>query len=1048
MQTLESTITQPDEAIVHPLEQLRGAIRRYVLWDALLSAGLFVVVWYWLGMALDYGLYRISGFDWVLDAPRWLRVVTFAALALVFITILVTRLFLRLSRTMSYSSLALLLEKRFPTQLGDRLITAIEMSDVPKMVQLGYSESMLRQTIDDARDRVKSLPVDDIFNWSRLRIKGVLLALFALGILLMVAVGYYAATGSISMKRFSRDFGNISTVWGERNIALLNTPWNRNSHLELIGFPESGELRIGKDAAAPTIRVRAYRWVIADRDTEFGWRPLLWSDLSERLLGFKPSSSVAKGEIDLDRLEAAATKDDGVEQVLKKLELIVSANRQTRTIRKLQLPEAVTLTYAGENTRGKVNFSQEGLNEFTAEVSGLKESVRFQVRALDFVSQTRRITLVPPPLFSKLTRQEYQPAYLFHPPPLRENVPENAPRYDFKDLAAQRQFVGDKDLSLTGEKSVASILKGTEFELVGIADKPLSAVVVKPKIGPLPKSLESLSPAMTLTPTGENRDTFRLSFRGDDKPMATTEFDLNLIDDDNVVTTRTILIQVTEDQAPQVELAVDVLRKVGNQYLVTPIARVPFLTESKGKDDYGLSKLEFQFQYSAVDTQVVVEIQANALAGIFASLPLQPSFATALTPLASATFTQALLSNKSATTTTGKIPVERFQEEFNRLTTATMSNFQAKLKTPSSTETAQVIRETRLTNQDLDTFNLQQAMPGLLENDPSKNQPRYKIEVNMLATDTNVESGPKTGQNLEPVRLLVISEAELLAEMSKDEEALATKLDEVLKRLRTAQANLDQVTQRVSGPTPNKETIQSAAVRALDIAQDLAKARDQSNSILTDYRRLERETRFNQLREETLKAYRDKITLLEQICEKAFADTEQAHSAVQTALAEDRAPDAATFETDRREFAELIRLVATLRDKLGEAISLNAIRNTLEMIRKNQASLGVTLQLLQKTITEQLYLPELRIIPAVELKQNEKRTVKLPIDWKAFVGDGLTVKLLSADGSIVSVPGEIKVGDDQDSLSVELVAGAKVGTTKITLTPNVGKVVEVEVKVK
>ena len=53
---------------------------------------------------------------------------------------------------------------------------------------------------------------------------------------------------------------------------LRNTPWPRRAHLEVVTFPDSGELRVGKDAPPPKVRVKAYRWVIADRSAVFGWR--------------------------------------------------------------------------------------------------------------------------------------------------------------------------------------------------------------------------------------------------------------------------------------------------------------------------------------------------------------------------------------------------------------------------------------------------------------------------------------------------------------------------------------------------------------------------------------------------------------------------------------------------------------------------------------------------------------------------------------------------------------------------------------------------------
>jgi len=81
-----------------------------------------------------------------------------------------------------------------------------------------------------------------------------------------------------------------------------------------------------------------------------------------------------------------------------------------------------------------------------------------------------------------------------------------------------------------------------------------------------------------------------------------------------VTNTRTVTVQVVEDQPPVVEIGVDVLRKKGNEYLVTPIARVPFVPESFVRDDRALSKVEFSTSYTQVDSKEVVALQAQVVA--------------------------------------------------------------------------------------------------------------------------------------------------------------------------------------------------------------------------------------------------------------------------------------------------------------------------------------------------------------------------------------------------------------------------------------------------
>src|SRR5262249_12858846 len=42
------------------------------------------------------------------------------------------------------------------------------------------------------------------------------------------------------------------------------------------------DARIAKDQPPPTLRVRAWKYVLADRDAPEGWRPLTWSDVRDR----------------------------------------------------------------------------------------------------------------------------------------------------------------------------------------------------------------------------------------------------------------------------------------------------------------------------------------------------------------------------------------------------------------------------------------------------------------------------------------------------------------------------------------------------------------------------------------------------------------------------------------------------------------------------------------------------------------------------------------------------------------------------------------------
>jgi hypothetical protein len=1093
-----------DATIASPLDQVRGTIRQYMLADAAVTAAVVVVLWFWLGLALDFGLFKLTGFDWALDAPRgfrllaqlglvlglvgllvvrrdsvkrlvslvpqpWVRrhllelpalfhVLIAAVLAPVFLVILLVRYVFWLRTTEEDREMALVLEKRFPALLGDRLITAVELADVEKQRAYGFSADMIRQTIAEARERVAQVPVAAVFNWDRVWRKGFVLGGVAIGSL-VAAYAAYAGVGGGSASKFAREFGDVAAVWGERNVLFRNTPWPRKAHVELLDFP-GDELRIGKDAASPKVKSRAYRWVIADRSRPHGWRPLVWADLSDKLPGLASyaNSAIIAGEgkrlpadartWDLDRVEAEAADAVGVPDVLAKLESLAADSRMSRTVRKLDIPDAMTLSYGGTKTRGKINLTREAGNVFSGEVSGLKESIRFTVKGADFTTTARAITLVPPPMFSKLTRTEYQPAYLYHPPPVRDTLGTNAPRQDFADLKGLRQVLGEKDLSLTGDKSVFSIIQGTELVLKGYADKPLKHALVTPKIGRLPGQKPGDTVALVVPPEGADRTQFSLAFRGADRPTANMEFDLTLVDDDDVTSTRSILLQVSEDQVPQVELAVDVLRKQGNAYLVTPVARVPFLVESKVKDDAGLSKVVFAYTYQQVDAAVTVEAKLPLLAGLFAGAPLASTVGSPIRTAVAAQIVQDSSDKNLGKVVAGELPVARFTEEFAKRRPETMDVLKKKLDVPQPPDEPQTVKEVRIRDQYADAFDLAAAIPGLAETDPAKIQPRYRIEMNVLATDTNFETGPKTGQNVESVRLTVISEAELLVEIAKDEEIQIARLDDVLKKLREAQGKLSQTAGRLRDLAPPPDILISAGVRAQDLAQDVSKARELTAQIQTEYKRLGNEALFNGIKKTRERIENEILRDLALILESGFATAEETHKNFLTALLEGRRPEESLIGKDQADLQTLISLVQALREKLGESNSLSKSLARLQQLVTEEQLRGKVLENLQRNALERLRMPVIATIPTVELAPGEKKLVKNPLNWLAFDGNAYAVKFEGPKGGELKLPAEVTVGDDKNDVEYEVTAGNKSGEYSIKLIPSVGNPVEVKVRVK
>ena len=132
---MSATIAEPeteariDPRLARPLDRLRGLLRRYLVAELALFVAIAVVAWLLLDLVLDYGVFAATNFDWALDATPRVRVGMGASLlGLVSVPLYG---FFRLSagNGFSYPALAMLLEKRFPAQLGERLVTAVELAD-------------------------------------------------------------------------------------------------------------------------------------------------------------------------------------------------------------------------------------------------------------------------------------------------------------------------------------------------------------------------------------------------------------------------------------------------------------------------------------------------------------------------------------------------------------------------------------------------------------------------------------------------------------------------------------------------------------------------------------------------------------------------------------------------------------------------------------------------------------------------------------------------------------------------------------------------------
>jgi hypothetical protein len=1101
--------------ITHPLDQLRGTIRRYVVIEGLLSAGLFVAAWLVLGLLLDFGLFKAATWDWVIDGPWWLRAAALGVSVLLLVGILVLQIARRLSKELSYPALALVLERRFPKTLGDRLITAVELADVPRAARYGFSAEMIVQTIAEARERVAKVPVAEVFNWRRLAAMAKVLGGILLGALLVGYVAYGIGAKTLNPYKYGWRAAHVVGIFLERDVLLWDTPWPRRAHLELVGFPDEG-LKIAKDAPAPRVAARAFKWVVADRSAPMGWRPMAWSDVTEGLLGGSvPYMAPSLSGATLDHLETVAFRNsaarsqlrdevkgerfveiqNGLERVFDVLNGHAENPRMARTLRRLEIPENVRLTYSGPRTAGSATLAPGRDNEFAGEVAGLKERVRFTVRAEDYRTPLRVIDVVSPPMLTKLVRTEYQPAYLYHSPP---QLPAGeTPERPY--LAGKHQRLADKALSLTGERSVVTVPAGTELVLTGTTDKDLLDVVVRPKIGLVPGAKPGSAEPVSLVhtswwfrllarpKTADDGRTFAVAFRGPHRLTGSLEFELEFTDTDKVKSRRAVLVQVTEDQPPTVEVAVDGIRKVESLvegrrtgqflYYVTPQARIPFNPESVIRDDHGLGKVEFVYTYWAEASSLEAAFQGRAVARLFLDAPALPGPQALALPAVHA----GMFVGLSSKPLTASAAVGRFFEMQRDLPTLTRDALANQLGEPFPEGQQTLVKKVELNRPNADVFDVASAF-----SDPATNenkllaragdvQTRYRIDLNVVATDTNLESGPKTGKNQEVIRLLVVSEADLLSQIGVEETALAGVIKEAQEKVGAARTKIEFVRNRNGvGDARDDATMAPVKVRATDALQDVAKARDRVQGVLRDYRRIYRECQINRVSAPATSGYGRLGNRFERVLgenpapvdeEEArdvgsgalrplstFARVEKLLGDVVGALSEGRWADPATASDAEIEINKLFAELEKLRSLLGDRLELEKLTNQLSNIieRQEQVRRDIEKRRDQGEKDRLSPFPTLGAAGPIFLTKGESKRVRHSIAWNQYKEDDLTVKVAASDPAGVIVPAELKLSFESNNLDFEyeIRAGQKEGEFTLTLTPQAGKPVKVQVTVK
>src|SRR5581483_1490009 len=71
--TARGNLSEASRKVRDPLRRLRVYIRTYVITESMTFLVISLAFLFWLGVALDYGVFKLFGVDWVATLPRWMR---------------------------------------------------------------------------------------------------------------------------------------------------------------------------------------------------------------------------------------------------------------------------------------------------------------------------------------------------------------------------------------------------------------------------------------------------------------------------------------------------------------------------------------------------------------------------------------------------------------------------------------------------------------------------------------------------------------------------------------------------------------------------------------------------------------------------------------------------------------------------------------------------------------------------------------------------------------------------------------------------------------
>lgn len=237
------------------LSRLKSRIQMYVVVEGVALVVCLLCFLFWLA----YGLNEFWFWVTRLELPQWFRIgYSLVTVGLFVLTVLAFLVF-RLARSFRSKALALVLERRFP-ELDDRLITAVEMSEVPPDYVTDLGQVMLDRTIGGVVQDARGIEVGDVFD------RKPILRAVILGVVLFLVTGAFCFANPEGTRRFSDAYFAFKQEYWQRNTKLtvgviaqpgdVRKDFRHPEGHELAGRPTNGEPGVYKHPKGSRLTLR------------------------------------------------------------------------------------------------------------------------------------------------------------------------------------------------------------------------------------------------------------------------------------------------------------------------------------------------------------------------------------------------------------------------------------------------------------------------------------------------------------------------------------------------------------------------------------------------------------------------------------------------------------------------------------------------------------------------------------------------------------------------------------------------------------------------